>query len=239
MPSQKTPLHDKFGYASHHKVLPAYDADKVNCTVTVRVPRYYLSGEQREMITRTRYLWGTGVYSDDSDPIAAAIHEGWIRGEWDEDEETVNELIGLGPLNKADFSSEDAIKDALRLEEPPEKGPVVPPVGFDLHITLLVLPKLEKYASTVQFGIRSSSWGNNHDGMSFKILRCEFVDEGSTRTLERTAKARRDRLRAEAAMGLMSLFASGGDSGVGGVANGRQGQMIDRADGGRIGVVGA
>ncbi|KAI5286775.1 hypothetical protein KEM52_001868, partial [Ascosphaera acerosa] len=53
-----------------------------NCTVTVRVPRWHLAAGKREEICYRRALWGTGVYTDDSDPVAAAIHSGFLRGAW-------------------------------------------------------------------------------------------------------------------------------------------------------------
>jgi hypothetical protein len=75
------------------------------------------------------------------------------------------------------------------------KIPPAPPSGKDLHITLLILPKLERYESSVLFGLRSRPWEQNHDGMSFKVLRIEWVDEGVGRAEERSGEARRKRLR--------------------------------------------
>ncbi len=71
-----------------------------------------------------------------------------------------------------------------------------PPAGKDLHITLLVLPQLQNYASTVAYGIKSRSWGGNHDGMSFKIDKITWVNEGIGKGEERGGEARRKRLRA-------------------------------------------
>lgn len=72
----------------------------------------------------------------------------------------------------------------------------MPPAAKDLHITLLVLPPLQNYASTVAYGIKSRRWGGNHDGMSFKIDKIAWVDEGIGKGEERGGEARRKRLRA-------------------------------------------
>ncbi|KAF2839567.1 Rxt3-domain-containing protein, partial [Patellaria atrata CBS 101060] len=183
--SQSQMLHAKFGYMSYATPIPKFD-DKSNCTFTIRVPRYFLTREQREQICTARNVWGTEVYTDDSDPLAAAIHDGWIRGEWDEEDEKV--LVDV----ELQGSQEPEMPEILGSR--PTSGPVVPPLEMDLHITILILPALEQYGSTVQHGIKSRSWPSNHDGMSFKIHQLQWVDEGNSRGEERGAEARRKRL---------------------------------------------
>ncbi len=73
---------------------------------------------------------------------------------------------------------------------------MTPSAGKDLHITLLVLPQLQNYASTVAYGMKSRLWGGNHDGMSFKIEKIAWIDEGIGKGEERGGEARRKRLRA-------------------------------------------
>lgn len=85
MPSSRAPPESsKFGYNSTPVPIPRFDG-KENCTFTIRVPRFRIDSSHREEICARRALWGTGVYTDDSDPVAAAIHSGFIRGEWAED----------------------------------------------------------------------------------------------------------------------------------------------------------
>ena len=205
-PSASTPLDAKFGYRSRFKSLPLFKG-KENCTVTVRIPRYYLSREQRELICLDRNLYGTDIYTDDSDPLAAAIHCGWIRGEWPAEVDT--SLLQAASsaeqqLSHVGFSDHhmDGHKQSLVMVAPPRHGPVQAKRHLDLHITLRVLPPLQRYASSVRHGLKSRSWGSNHDGMSFEIIRFEWIDEGtSSRGEERTGAARRKRLRT--AMSLM------------------------------------
>jgi len=183
------------------------------------VPRYHLRPEQRELVCRQKCLWGTEVFTDDSDPLAAAVHGGWIRGEWDEGVDV--EMLELGgSRTEADaggVEEEEGEREIPRtMDRPLDTGPVVPPEGMDAHITLLVLPTLLKYEATVQKGIMSRKW-KDHDGMSFMVLKVEWVDESGDGGEERDGEARRKRLKA--AMGLVSLF-EGSGAGVGAGAGG-------------------
>lgn len=135
-------------------------------------------------------MWGTGIYTDDSDPVAAAIHSGFIRGAWGDDvDESILDLEIKDTYQHAPQPSEEE-RDSDQPRIPP-----VPPADKDLHITLLVLPKLDRYDSTVLFGVKSRTWDGSHDGMSFQILRVDWVEEGAGRGEERGGEARRKRLR--------------------------------------------
>jgi len=164
----------KRGFASTPKPLPNFEGSE-NCTFTIRVPRIHVASESREEITFGRAIWGTDVYTDDSDIIAACIHQGWFRGEWADDVDT----------SLLDLVLDDEIPEDPKeyLEEPPARGPMYVPKNRDLHVTILVLPQLEKYSSTTRFGIRSREWGGKHDdyqgvhdGLSFMILNIRWVD---------------------------------------------------------------
>ena len=185
----------KFGFVTTPNPLPRFEG-KENCTFTVRVPRLYLSNAEREQICLRRALWGVDIYTDDSDPVAAAIHAGWIRGEWADDVDLALLDIGSGedPATGPKTSHVDP-KSSLVLTRPPAK-PVTPPAGMDLHLTLLILPTLQSYASSVAHGLRSRGWGDTHDGMSFQIQEVAWVDEGIASVEERGGEARRKRLKA-------------------------------------------
>jgi hypothetical protein len=248
-------------YNSKFVPIPNFEG-KENCTFTVRVPRYYLGSSadqsldedgneeaarfrpERDLnysfdeICRRREIWGTDIYTDDSDPIAAAVHAGWFQGAFGDLDEDIRHLrVGEGE-DAAAGPSERNPKDAaaadpsspptLTITTPPPK-PLPIPLGHDAHITLLILPPLAQYASTHRHHLLSRPWPSHHDGMSFAIHRIEFVREGPVaRFAERGAKARKARLFAEekgrreaAALGLL-LFSSGGGGGrgAGNTANG-------------------
>lgn len=173
--------------------LPRFDG-KENCTFTIRVPRIYLSDESREELTANRNVWGTDVYTDDSDVIAACIHSGWIRGSWPDDVDVT--LLGLDindsrskvadDLRVKGNGAEDASRPTslngeglesrdLVLQDPPLLGPMWPLPDADLHVTILILQPLEKYASSVRFGIKSRPFDGNHDGLSYSIIGIKWV----------------------------------------------------------------
>ncbi|KAI9665681.1 MAG: hypothetical protein M1821_003615 [Bathelium mastoideum] len=208
IPASTTPstIDLKHGYTSRARPIPRFNG-KANCTFTIRIPRYFLRPDQREAVSGSRCLWGTDVYTDDSDPLAACIHAGWIRGAWGDDVDT--DLLfdrrgnhsGRGEAADEEEGDEQG-QDGTEAEPtddiltaPPKAGPALSPEGRDLHVTVLVLPPLEVYASTTSWGIKSRGWGSNHDGMSFKVIRLEWVDEGTGRAEERSGEGRRKRLR--------------------------------------------
>lgn len=81
---------------------------------------------------RRRSLWGTDCYTDDSDPLLAAIHCGFVR--------------------TSEFATNpDTRSDAV------------------LKIIVRTHPKLINFQGCARAGIRSRSWGNSHDGVSFTV----------------------------------------------------------------------
>lgn len=154
--------------------------------MTIRVPRFYLSKEEREQVCLRRAVWGTDVYSDDTDPLAAAIHAGWLQGDW-------GDLIDVSML---ELNPVNGTTNASQAEYTSVPGsPMLPPAGKDLHLTILILPTLENYASHISHGIRSRAWGGHHDGLSYRIEKIAWVDEKASQGEERGGEARRKRLK--------------------------------------------
>lgn len=186
---------------SFPKPLPSFTPDRANCTFTVRVPRYYLKERQRELLCKRPYIWGSRIYRDDSDPVAAAMHSGWIVGAWDKDEVDLN-MLDPRIKGAAEPTNVDEVVTTL------PAAPIEPPKDYDLHLTLLILPPLEKYHSTAEYGVKSRKAGSGYHGMSFMIHSLRWVDEGiGSRGQERGTEARNKRLNAAAA--LLSLMTGG------------------------------
>lgn len=192
LPKPNSSLDDQFGYASKPKRLPRFEINPINCTFTIRVPRFYLKPRQRQHIVLERHLWGARVYRDDSDPIAAAIHSGWLRGEWDD---TVDVAM-LDPRITAPNDPSDAEETLSKIPA----APVTPPADMDLQIEILILPQLQEYIGSVEYGI-SSRKSSGHEGLSFMINKIRWVEEGiGSRGQERTAAALKRRLDASATL---------------------------------------
>ena len=154
--------------------------------MTIRIPRFYLSKEEREQVCLRRALWGIEVYTDDSDPLAAAIHAGWIRGDWGDSID-----VSMLELNIVNETTDAGQAEVTTLPS----SPMLPPAGKDLHLTILILPTLENYAACINHGIKSRPWGNDHDGLSYRIEKIAWVDEKASQGEERGGEARRKRLR--------------------------------------------
>lgn len=212
----------RHGYKSTPKPLP-WDLieGKENCTLTMKIGKEHLIPAAREEITSRRALWGTDVYTDDSDVVAACIHAGWIRGEWPDDVDV--SLLGLdegysvsdvrGLLNNhangsksANLPNQQPTSALTVLSEPPKTGPMPVPENRDLHVTVLILPRLQKYASSTRFGIQSREFGGPvgdedahqravHDGISFMVTGLRWVTNGAAAQNRLRGKARRERIR--------------------------------------------
>lgn len=195
------------GFASNPKPLPwELIKGKLNCTLTVKIPRVHLTPVSREEITSRGFLWGTDVYTDDSDVVAACIHSGWIRGEWSEDFDP--SMLEMEPDEKRRKTNKDAaaepVTDASEglLTTPPPSGPMAVPAERDLHVNVLILPRLAKYGSTTRHGITSREFGGehggrntSHDGLSYMVRSIRWVENGAQPQARLRGKARRERMR--------------------------------------------
>ncbi|KAI9716746.1 MAG: hypothetical protein M1828_007553 [Chrysothrix sp. TS-e1954] len=195
-PPRAVPLDTHFRYQLNATPLPtsAFNSTNLRATLTVRIPRTFLTNTGRELATLQRRVWGTDIYTDDSDVLAACVHAGFVRGKWDKevDESMLDSACG-DALKDADTTEpasttqpHTASKAKAKQTQPqshtqtqPPGLPTPPPPSLDLHVTLQILPALKSYASTTRYGMRSRSWKRgNHDGVSFAIRSVDYVDEG-------------------------------------------------------------
>lgn len=146
-----------------------------------------------------RKLWGTDVYTDDSDVLAMCVHAGWIEAphipgvpEW---------LCGGGCPRVAKAWKGLSDREAEQLGGPPAppQAPapvrIVPTSTCDLSVILRIAPKLVLYKGCHRGGIQSRSWGNTHDGVSLVVESVELRPPNyATCGGRRTAKARMSHL---------------------------------------------
>ena len=188
----------KLPYVDGQFAIPARFLGRENCTIAVRIPRFYLTSQEREAVCQRRAVWGTEVYTDDTDPLAACIHAGWMQGSWGAD-------IDISSLEITPFQGEQDLKAnstttaSLEPHDPLDLLPITPqkpPLNKDLHLTLLILPALKSYTSTIRHGIKSRSWGSDHDGGSYMIKSMRWVDERAGRGEERGGGVKKARIKA-------------------------------------------
>lgn len=108
---------------------------------------------------KERKIWGTDVYTDDSDILAACIHSGWLR------------LGSTAPLFGATSAADN---EATQKRQRRKRKPSLE--HRSLKITIVIAPKLIKYEGSLRAGVWSRSWGNSHDGVSYAIESVELVE---------------------------------------------------------------
>ena len=96
-------------------------------------------------VVKAALVYGTDVYTDDSDLQSLLIHAGWIIPDPDPDLEVA--------------MKSDAPKTVNR-DKQPEKG---------VHVDVRIVPVLNRYWGTTRNGVKSRSWGNGHDGYSIIV----------------------------------------------------------------------
>lgn len=186
----------------------------------MRIPRRFLSDAQRRDVHRRRAVWGTEVYTDDSDVLGVLIHLGKLPGMLPDgvDPAMVNDT-GRRVNIIGQLSASPTPKDQDHAKPPPSKAngngnintasssprkppsngtPVTaapgspataatsssafsaPPIprDKDLIVNLLILPTLQRYASTTRNAFKSRSWNTTHDGVSYVVCDLEWVDAG-------------------------------------------------------------
>ncbi|KAG0249706.1 hypothetical protein BG011_009009 [Mortierella polycephala] len=155
---------------------------KENSLLEVRVASPYLTFDNAKV--KRRELWGTDVYTDDSDVVAMLIHSGTF----------------IPPIN-SHSSEPDSIQPTSQ-----QHNFVTDPIkhicpGYDLAVTLRVLPKLIKYQGSIRNRIKSRTWATGHDGVSLqiesvrKLCAGEALNRGRGQSKHRMKEYNQERLR--------------------------------------------
>ena len=115
------------------------------------------------MAVRKSAVWGTDIYTDDSDVVAVIIHSGHYRPVDAPDPSALEQQRIDGKLTTEYNASKRTPKDGQPGAMSPIVGPIKPLVAIpdpvtsggnflfpnhDLHVTLRILPKLMKYTGS-------------------------------------------------------------------------------------------
>ena len=150
-----------------------------------------------------RKLWGTDVYTDDSDVLAMCVHAGWVEGPslvpegipaWVPPGRAARAWTGLDGQRKANLgSSTDTAATATATATATDLGANAP---CDLSVILRIAPKLIAYKGCQRSGLKSRSWGNTHDGVSLVVESVELRQPGyALHKGRRNAKSRMDQMQ--------------------------------------------
>ncbi|SCU98467.1 LADA_0H13212g1_1 [Lachancea dasiensis] len=152
------------GLALPRPFLPAFGLSAVNSLVAVDLRYENITAALQDPSANTRVanneLWGSHIYTDDSDPLLALIHCGV-----------------LGPTKTTPAPAQKPMRTPANLRNTDNVVGSFPPgaAAYDLKVDLLLLPPLQAYCSTYQNGIRSRSWDALHDGLSYGIYAVEII----------------------------------------------------------------
>ncbi|CAO3614832.1 unnamed protein product [Mucor fragilis] len=151
--------------------------DSVNGVMEIRVPARFLTFENIKV--KKRALWGTDIYTDDSDIVAMAIHSGKYQPRFIEPTIEPTDPFALAVAGKQKESIEAARRLALSGKKYTQHEQHWIP-DHDLKVTVRVLPTLQSYASSIRHRLKSREWGK-HDGMSLFVNKVEKVKRGDAR----------------------------------------------------------
>ena len=186
-------------------LIPRFE-NRENCIFQVRIPRRFLYDKERAEVCQRRCLWGTDIYTDDSDILAVLVHLGKIPPVLPEGVEpsmvlatstiaSLGKAEDVGAIKKGRGGTNAKGKSIVtngsssNALAPPAfvnlKSNGVSPsetnylnINKDIVVDILILPPLEKYSSTVRNALKSRSWVKQHDGMSFMVHSVKNVEPG-------------------------------------------------------------
>lgn len=105
-------------------------------------------------INLERRVWGTEVYTDDSDLVGVLVHGGW--------------LVPASP-SAAEGAGADGHGKRKRPNQLTEAG---------LRVEVRVVGRLLRFIGTDRHGIKSRGWGNGHDGASIIVENVSRIEVG-------------------------------------------------------------
>ncbi|KAJ1929338.1 hypothetical protein IWQ60_001257 [Tieghemiomyces parasiticus] len=135
----------------------------------IRIPSRHLSWTNPQLLQRS--VWGTGIYTDDSDVVAMLVHDGAIT------------------LPRPVPSSDMAKGHTTGTSTPPARRPAEGGVLVGVEVG----PKLVQYQGTERHEFRSRTWGD-HDGVSWRI-RCVIPAPDAALAVGGSRHRRKQRLR--------------------------------------------
>lgn len=175
-------------------VLPTFTTADHFCKFQVRIPAEFLTHANPAVMRDC--VWGTDIYTDDSDIVSMLIHSGYYKpvdapeGAWKVEESQTNESTeGNENEVKVEKDSETKEQDKSRIISlsPPTIPFVTATASSDLDttpsqdaiVTLRVLPKLARYGSSKRNGLKSRGWGTGHEGESLVIETVQLAPRGT------------------------------------------------------------
>ncbi|QEU62206.1 Rxt3 [Kluyveromyces lactis] len=154
--------------------IPRMSHNHINSILTIQIDSIYLQQVARGENIRyqNREIWGTDIYTDDSDIILVLQHCGVLPFSEPFDQNSngkpSNVRSSKTKLRRtpANMSDQNSVTGAI-----PERE-----IPFAIKVDILMLPPLQGYASSTRNNITSREWtGQVHDGLSYGIFHVDIV----------------------------------------------------------------
>lgn len=142
------------------ELLPACLVEYINCTIEVHVPFSAISDNENVF---NRKIWGTDIYTDDSDIVSILVHCGIIEGE--PPFESGSQVVPVTAGNEID-------KACIKTYDRNSKR--------DIVATFLILPPLASYNGCFRNNYNSRSWDKPHNGASLALQQVRYLEIDSS-----------------------------------------------------------
>lgn len=168
---------------------PAFTPKDHFSTIQIGIKAEFLT-YRGNVAVRKSALWGTDIYTDDSDIVAMIIHSGHYRPVDAPDPIEKNPdlpSVLQAQMLKSDFGDKSSSSISYKSPISSEVMPIIARADLessssttllpdhDLNVTLRILPKLIKYTGSTRYGLDSKGWSCLHAGESFIIVKVEKV----------------------------------------------------------------
>lgn len=149
-------------------LLPDFIRNYINHTIDIKIPRYEFYDNEN---VYTHYLWGTDIYTDDSDIVAILYHCGILKSN-----DPLADLKSLNKTAKSIKESQDG-QDGNKVENnwpiyPVQSDDSTQDISDTLIVRVRILPCLERYQGCYRHNYNSRNWcniNNVHDGVSISV----------------------------------------------------------------------
>lgn len=148
-------------------------SDHINSLVTVRIPSFQIIDLLNNENYIKRKIWGTDIYTDDSDVLLVLKHNGFLPTQDSEVEQLVpNE--GTVKTTPGNIDNKQNIQQNVS-----NFKHFLNIIGGDIHVDLIILPRLKTYKGVYRNGINSRDWLTGHDGVSFALFGVRYGEKNS------------------------------------------------------------
>ncbi|CDO92147.1 unnamed protein product [Kluyveromyces dobzhanskii CBS 2104] len=165
--------------------IPRFSHNHINTVLTIHIDSEYLLqvGRGENIRYQNREIWGTDIYTDDSE-ILLALQHCEVLPSAGSLERNPNSRSMARPAKRTPVNMEN--QDSVKGEIPEREIP------FAIKVDILLLPPLQAYASSTRNNVTSREWtGQIHDGLSYGIYNVEIlVMDDTLNDIEQSAKTK-------------------------------------------------